>query len=166
MFENESALIILSSIRDAITENTLASVALADTTKATTARHLDLTAKRLAEANNRAKWMFRGIAGLLICILVLALVLGYNQRQGRKIIDSTNRSADIIRDCTDPTGECFKRSAVQQQAAIKSIVDQVNADNKVADHILVQELACVLEGRTANDCIAQFEPTTTTTTGG
>jgi mannose/fructose/N-acetylgalactosamine-specific phosphotransferase system component IID len=145
------AIDILHQIHAAITDNTAASRSLAATAG-------QVAADRLEAENKRSKRLLRAILGVLIVGTVIITVVAVTQRQNKAQVDSTAEATAIIKDCTQPGGECYTRSQVAQAAAVQSIIDQITASNRVADHLLVQELACVIGGRSAADCIAEFDP--------
>lgn len=120
---------------------------------------------RIEKANERIRWLLRGLVVLVVIVLVLLGSIFWNSIQNRKVIKSTSdatesiqEATDRIRDCTDPSGACFQRGQDAQKNAISEIVRQVDENATAADDRLVHELECVMAGGTADDCIAKSVP--------
>jgi hypothetical protein len=70
------------------------------------ARSSERLADRLAPVENRSKWQTIG----LVLVLVVALVAGVVGLENRRLTRSTEELTAQIKDCIDPTGECYRES--------------------------------------------------------
>jgi hypothetical protein len=70
------------------------------------ARSSERLANRLAPVETRSKWQTIGLA----LVLVVALAAGLVALENRKLTRSTSELSGQIKDCIDPSGQCYKDS--------------------------------------------------------